>query len=549
MSSQLLEAEVENARLRESLDGNTQGLLDSLDSALKRAKKASAAAKAAEEKVDTLSADNEDMRTEMEAIRNTLRNRSTEAQMAKEKVTSLTAQIGMLEAQVRDLATRLGATSASKGTSEAVLRQQVLDLFSVALALRGRVAELTPDADEYARFSRLEGVSVEDVLREPPGGDIPGPGKPAVSNVFKGSIKSVVASGASTSGSANPSATAANPGSVLTLKRNNNGGAKGGGSSLISDAATAVISGDNIPYGELYRRLETATAQNLRMRETLQAAGAHMRELRDKLAQAENALKEQGAAASVQNAMALHAKLTKAEETIAAYRGHLSKARDALMAARAAAMAAESAAMAPADSVTTKLLEETRAQLLLLQERNGRLALETDHLRTALVNASGALHVDANDQTLENRYRAAQQRIAALLVENSKIKQQLDAADSKVQYVTRSFERKIRALLRQYEAEMGARRAGVIPPPGQGAADMFGPDHGPGGKLGAAARKAAEEKAAAAAEKSKAAASRSKLTGTYMAKSPNGGPTVGGGGVMLPIGAVKEVDAPRADGK
>lgn len=243
-----------------------------------------------------------------------------------------------------------------------------------------------------------------------------------------------------------------------------------------------------LPYAELGRRLDASAAQNGRMREALAAASAHIRSLRDKIASLETALQVQASMSTTAAANAMQAKLTRAEESLAAYRAHLTRARDALVAAKATAASKEKqlqealhtggatgAGAIGAGTVAGKLLEETRAQLLLLQERNGRLALEADELRAALASAGAALEIDPEDPSLGNRYRAAEKRVATLMVANSRLQARLEGAEGKVAQLTAGFERKIRALLRQFEVDAAVRsggggggRGGVGAPPGYG---------------------------------------------------------------------------------
>jgi len=438
LSAQVLEAELENARLRHALEGDPQPLLEALDDAERRAKEGTAAARAAEARADVARADAEEMRVEMEALRRSLTSRTAEAQAARERVAALAQHNAMLEAQARDLGSRLGASAATKGSAEAVMRQQVLDLFAAALALRARVAELTPDAGEYARFSRVEGVTLEDVLREEPSAGLTGPGSPPVSMA----LATLKARGAGSS-----------PPSDRSLMRAGAGGSFSGGSG--SGGA-----GGGMPYAELQRRLELSASQNTRMRAGLKAAAEHIRELREELTVAQEASVDRIRLSASATAVAtLQGKLRRAEETNASYRVHLARARDALLAAKAAEQRRdENSAGAAAAAVASRLLEQTRAELLVLQERNGKLSLDRDQLRSALAAAAEALEVDAEDSSLLNRFRAAERRVGELLADNSRLASLLDTAEGRVAHVTVGFERKIQSLLQQFEVERAARR-------------------------------------------------------------------------------------------
>jgi hypothetical protein len=447
LSAQLLEAELENARLRHALEGDPQPLLEALDDAERRAKEGTAAARAAEARADVARGDAEEMRVEMEAVRRSLTSRTAEAQAARERVAALAQHNRLLEGQTRDLGSRLGASAATKGSAEAVMRQQVLDLFAAALALRARVAELTPDAGEYARFSRVEGVTLEDVLGEEPSADLTGPGSPPVS----AALATLKARGA---GSSSPS--------DRSLLRAGAGGSHAGGSSSGSGSGGA---GSGMPYAELQRRLELSTSQNTRMRAGLKAAAEHIRELREELAVAQEASVDRIRLSASATAVAtLQGKLRRAEETNASYRVHLARARDALLAAKATEHRRdENSAGAAAAAVASRLLEQTRAELLVLQERNGKLSLDRDQLRSALAAAAEALEVDAEDSSLLNRFRAAERRVGELLADNSRLASLLDTAEGRVAHVTVGFERKIQSLLQQFEVERAARRRRTAP--------------------------------------------------------------------------------------
>jgi hypothetical protein len=456
LSAQLLEAELENARLRHALEGDPQPLLEALDDAERRAKEATAAGRVAEARADVARADAEEMRVEMEALRRSLTTRTAEAQAARERVAALAQHNTMLEAQARDLGSRLGASAATKGSAEAVMRQQVLDLFAAALALRARVAELTPDGGEYARFSRVEGVTLEDVLREEPSAGLTGPGSPPVS----AALATLKARGA---GSSSPS--------DRSLLRPGAGGPHSGGSGSSGSGGA----GSGMPYAELQRRLELSTSQNTRMRAGLKAAAEHIRELREELAVAQEASVDRIRLSASATAVAtLQGKLRRAEETNASYRVHLARARDALLAAKAAEQRRdENSAGAAAAAVASRLLEQTRAELLVLQERNGKLSLDRDQLRSALAAAAEALEVDAEDSSLLNRFRAAERRVGELMADNSRLASLLDTAEGRVAHVTAGFERKIQSLLQQVEVERAARLRRKAPVDSSGGAGAY----------------------------------------------------------------------------
>lgn len=501
LSAQLLESELDNARLRDAVEGDGRGLLEAKEEAERKAREATAARRAAEARFDALRSDIADAEGEMGALRSSLATRTAEAAEARERAAALQAQCTLLEGQARELGARLGATAASKGTSEAVLRRQLLSLFSLALRLRARVSALTPDPAEYEAYSRpADGLSIDDVLREVPGSRLPGPGNPAVADTIAALPRhpSSMLGGPSSGPGSSSALAAAGSGAVVTLRRSGDRAASAGaaGASSAAGAASSTAARGMLPYAELGRRLDASAAQNGRMREALAAASAHIRSLRDKIASLETALQVQASMSTTAAANAMQAKLTRAEESLAAYRAHLTRARDALVAAKATAAAkdkqlqealqhgtgAGSGAIG-AGTVAGKLLEETRAQLLLLQERNGRLALEADELRAALASAGAALEIDPEDPSLGNRYRAAEKRVATLMVANSRLQARLEGAEGKVAQLTAGFERKIRALLRQFEVDAAVRARGPGQGPGAagGGMDGRGYEYGSGG--------------------------------------------------------------------
>lgn len=496
LSAQLLESELDNARLRDAVEGDGRGLLEAKEDAERKAREATAARRAAEARFDALRSDLADAEGEMGALRSSLTARTAEAAEARERAAALQAQCTLLEGQARELGARLGATAASKGTSEAVLRRQLLSLFSLALRLRARVAALTPDPAEYEAYSRpADGLSIDDVLREVPGSRLPGPGNPAIADTIASLPRhpSSALGGPSAGPGSSSALAAAGSGAVVTLRRPGDRAASAGAAGAAPSSATAR---GMLPYAEMGRRLDASAAQNGRMREALAAASAHIRSLRDKISSLEMALQVQASMSTTAAANAMQAKLTRAEESLAAYRAHLTRARDALVAAKATAAAKDKqlqeamqnggggAGAIGAGTVAGKLLEETRAQLLLLQERNGRLALEADELRAALASAGAALDIDPEDPSLSNRYRAAEKRVATLMVANSRLQARLEGAEGKVAQLTAGFERKIRALLRQFEVDAAVRgggRSGAGAPPGFGGSSSGSGGGGGGG--------------------------------------------------------------------
>lgn len=363
MSQQLLDAEIENASLREALGaGGSDARVVAERLHASRQDKMAAIAKRDEAltALDRLKVDHDDVTTELSSLQANLRNRLVEARAAREKIAALEATVAMQQAQVRELAVRAGAPipggkggyggyggyGGGGGGGGGDVPPALIT------HLRTRLAQLTADADEFA----------------------------AVSNVAMSPAEVWAAMQA-------PGAAAAKTASLAA-------------SEAIPESPFLTTDGKLISYAVLTQRLHESTAQNARMRAALEQAAEHIRALHDRKGGDEDGDGD-------------------GESSVGRLRGQLARYKDLLVKARDALVAAKAARGAGDSAKTAAMTAELRARCLELQERCGLLHRDNDRLRGAVATAAEAMAVTSgkgrdSEGSLAARLRDAERRCAEM---------------------------------------------------------------------------------------------------------------------------------------